>query len=109
MTHAVLIASAPSSDLHRNAKSLCEALSQKNELSQVYFVGEAVLITQPSYAITLEGWLAIARERPVQLWVCSGSMSTQPTRDLPTEIDIVGHASWVEESQKATRILSFPA
>jgi sulfur relay (sulfurtransferase) complex TusBCD TusD component (DsrE family) len=109
MTHALLIASHPDSDTHRHAQAFCDALTQKTAVSVVYFVGDAVEVTQAQHSDTLENWLKIRRNHGVLVWACSGSMSSLPACDLPPDIEIAGHASWVEASLKADKILSFPA
>ena len=109
MTHAVLIASPPGSDTHQHAQAFCNALLQKTDINVVYFVGDAVELGQPQHAATLSHWLNAAHDYDVKLWVCSGSMSTLPACELPSQIEIAGHASWVEASLSATKIISFPA
>lgn len=109
MTHALLIASSPGSETHRHAQAFCDALAQKADVSLVYFVGDAVEVTQPQHSDTLENWLKVGRNRHIQLWLCSGGMSALPACELPPDIEIAGHASWVEASLKADKIISFPA
>lgn len=109
MTHALLIASHPGSETHRHAQAFCDALTQKTDVSIVYFVGEAVNVAQAQNSDTLENWLNIARNKHIQLWLCSGGMSALPACELPPGMEIAGHASWVETSLKADKIISFPA
>lgn len=109
MTHALLIASPPDSDTHRQATAFFEALTRIDVVSLVYFVGDAVAVMQPQHSKILNHWRKTAHDYQVQLWMCSGSMSTLPNCDIPTDIEIAGHASWVEASLKADKIFSFPA
>ncbi|WP_438985316.1 DsrE family protein [Aequoribacter sp.] len=109
MTHAILIASHPGSTTYQHAEAFCAALAQRAEIRVIYFVGEAVEVTQPQHSGILSRWLNIARDHEVPLWVCSGSMSALPNCDIPPEIEIAGHASWVEASLSAAKIVSFPA
>lgn len=109
MTHAVLVASAPGSATHRHAQAFCDALTQKAGVSVIYFVGDAVHLMQPLHSDTLKHWLKFGRNHGAQLWACSGSMSYVPACDIPADIEVAGHASWVEASLKADKIFSFPA
>ena len=109
MTHAILIAAPPGSTTHRHAIAFCSALTRRAVIRVVYFVGQAVEVTQPQHSDILSHWLKIARDHQAQLWVCSGSMGALPNCDIPADIEIAGHASWVEASLSATKIVSFPA
>jgi sulfur relay (sulfurtransferase) complex TusBCD TusD component (DsrE family) len=109
MTHAILVASPPGSTTYLHAEAFCAALAQRAEVRVIYFAGDAVEVTQPQHSDILSRWLKLARDHQVQLWVCSGSMSALPNCDIPPEIEVAGHASWVEASLSAAKIVSFPA
>jgi len=99
MTHAILVASPPGSTTYLHAEAFCAALAQRAEIR----------VIQPQHSDILSRWLKLARDHQVQLWVCSGSMSALPNCDIPPEIEVAGHASWVEASLSAAKIVSFPA